>query len=183
MTGLHPDFRAVLFDIDGTLLRATRRSEYREEMCAMLRRIFGTEGELRRVDFAGRTDLSIYREALETHGFTVEDIRTGLPQLKAASVEIVDRMSREGEVFRLCAGVRPLLEAVSGDGRFVCTLLTGNLEDLAMAKLRSVGLAQYFPVRGAYGSDAEDRNRLPAIAAQRFFDQLGRDLPAERMII
>jgi len=185
-TGTEPargGLRAILFDIDGTLLRAARRLEYRELMCAMLAQIFGTEGRLREVDFSGRTDPAIYREALAHAGIDGERLREAIPRLEEASVEIVHRMARTGPAFLLCPGVRELLEALSADDRFVLTLLTGNLERLAHAKLQAAGIGEYFRVRGAYGSDDEDRDRLPAIAARRLAEHLGRPLPAERMII
>jgi phosphoglycolate phosphatase-like HAD superfamily hydrolase len=178
-----PGFRAILFDIDGTLLRPARRREYRDMMCRMLVDIFGTEGKLREVDFSGRTDLAIYREALEPAGMDGNQIRRNLPRLEEASVDIIRRMSSSGEVFKLCAGVRELLEALSRDDRFVSTLLTGNFESLALSKLHAAGIGRYFNVRGAYGSDAEDRNQLPAIAAQRLIEQFGEPLAPERMTI
>jgi len=180
---LHPDQRAVLFDIDGTLLRGTRGREYREEICRMLVELFGTEGRLRDVDFAGRTDLSIYREALEPAGIDPSVIRDRLPELQEGSVEVVRRMSRTGQVFYLCAGVRELLDELSNNGHFALSLLTGNLEKLARTKLHDAGIGGYFRLRGAFGSDAEDRNQLPAIAASRLAEQLGRPVPPQRMII
>ena len=180
---LHPDLRVVLFDIDGTLLRGSRRREYREMIGRMLVEIFGTEGRLQEVDFSGRTDLSIYREALECAGIPASLIRSRLPLLEAGSVEIVRRMSASAEVFHLCTGVRELLEALTQTDRFVPSLLTGNLERLALIKLQSAGIGHYFPIRGAYGSDAEDRNLLPAIAARRVCEQLGEEIPPHRMLI
>ncbi len=180
---LRQDFRAVLFDIDGTLMRAARRGEYRELMCRMLVDIFGTEGDLRNVDFSGRTDQAIYREALERAGIGPDQIRARLPELGIRTVAIVTRMAEKGEVFRLCPGVELLLEALAGDNRFVTAVLTGNLEELALAKLGAAGIGRYFFLRGAYGSDAEDRNRLPAIAALRLSDQIGAPVTARRMVI
>jgi phosphoglycolate phosphatase-like HAD superfamily hydrolase len=65
----------------------------------------------------------------------------------------------------------------------VPSLLTGNLERLAETKLKLVGLWRYFKVRGAFGSDHEDRHRLPAIAAQRITDYFGHTLEADRFIV
>jgi len=174
---------AVLFDVDGTLLRNVRRREYREMMCRMIVDIFGTEGNLRKVDFAGRTDLSIFQEALQSEGIDGAEIRSKLPELKAYSVKIVSQMSRDGDLFQLCDGVIPLLEAISQDERIAATLLTGNLEDLAHEKMKVVGISSYFSLRGAYGSDADDRNQLPAIAAVRLEEQLGEPVPPHRMVI
>ena len=106
-----------------------------------------------------------------------------LPVLRVRAAEIVHEITVEDEIFVLCPGVLPLLEALKGDDRFVSALLTGNIEELAGAKLQAVGIGEYFPLRGAYGSDAEDRNALPAIAAQRLRNQIGRPILPHRMVI
>src|SRR5215813_1587665 len=117
--------RVVLFDIDGTLIKTVRRGEYRGLIHSMLLDVFGTCGRISEVDFAGRTDLAIYREALECEGITPALIRERLPLVEAATVEILNYLSSTGEVFRLCPGVQELLEALSDDKRFVTALLTG----------------------------------------------------------
>jgi phosphoglycolate phosphatase-like HAD superfamily hydrolase len=178
-----PEFRAVLFDIDGTLMRAARRGEYRALMGRLLVKVFGTEGILRRVDFSGRTDLAIFREALEPEGIGREDIRAKLTELRAQAADVLPPRSGDTAIFNLCPGVGPLLDRLSSDRRFVLAILSGNLEELARAKLRSAGIDTYFPVRGAYGSDAEDRNELPAIASERLGEQLGTPVPPQRIVI
>lgn len=180
---LTTDLRVVLFDIDGTLIKTVRRGEYRGLIHAMLLEVFGTCGRISEVDFAGKTDLAIYREALECEGVTPEQIRDRLPLVEAATVEILTHLASTGEVFRLCTGVLDLLEALAADSRFVTTLLTGNVEGLAEAKLRVAGIWSYFKVRGAFGSDDEDRNRLPAVAAHRINAHLGQSLPPDRFIV
>ncbi len=177
------DPRVILFDIDGTLIRAVRRPEYRGRIRQMLNDVFGTCGRISEVDFSGKTDLAIYREALECEGITPQMIRERLPVLEAFMVEMLGELAATGEVFRLCAGVGQLLETLSADQRFVSSLLTGNVEKLAEAKLRVAGIWQYFELRGAFGSDAEERNHLPEIAARRIGEQLGRTLAPERFII
>jgi phosphoglycolate phosphatase-like HAD superfamily hydrolase len=177
------EVRAVLFDIDGTLIKTLRRVEYRGLIHAMLMEIFGTCGTINQVDFAGKTDLAIYREALECEGITPAQIRQRLPIVEAAMVEILNRLASTGEVFRLCPGVGELLEALSTDSRFLPSLLTGNVEKLAEAKLRVAGIWHYFRGRGAFGSDDEERNHLPAIAAARINAHLGQPLKPDRFII
>jgi len=177
------DVRVILFDIDGTLIRAVRRPEYRGRIRQMLIDVFGTCGRIAEVDFGGKTDLAIYREALECEGFTPAQIREYLPRLETTMVEILDELAATGEVFRLCAGVSQLLEALAADARFVTSLLTGNVERLAEAKLRVVGILQYFKGRGAFGSDAEERDHLPEIAATRMNEHLGVRLPPSQFVI
>jgi phosphoglycolate phosphatase-like HAD superfamily hydrolase len=177
------DRRVILFDIDGTLIKAVRRPEYRGRMRGMLEEVFGSCGRISEVDFGGRTDLSIYREALECEGITAAEIRERLPQMETLMVALIEEMEATGEVYRLCAGVRELLASLASDSRFVTSLLTGNAERLAEAKLRVSGIHHYFQSRGAFGSDAEERDHLPAIAAQRINERLGLTLAPERFII
>jgi phosphoglycolate phosphatase-like HAD superfamily hydrolase len=175
--------KVLLFDIDGTLIRPVRRAEYRGAMHDMLVQVFGTYGRLNEMEFGGKTDLSIYREALEPAGVCYETICERLPAIEDAMVDLLDRMAATGEVYRLCPGVLELLDATSRDDRFVVSLLTGNVEKLAAAKLRVAGIGHYFQRRGSYGSDAENRDHLPAIAAERLNACLGLTLPPERFII
>lgn len=177
------DVRVVLFDIDGTLIKTVRRREYRDLIHAMLLEVFGTCGRISEVDFAGKTDLAIYREALECEGITPSQIRERLPLVEAATAEILNQLASTGDVFTLCPGVQELLEALAVDSRFLTTLLTGNVEKLAEAKLRVSGIWHYFEVRGAFGSDDEERNHLPAVAAERINAHLGQALTPERFII
>lgn len=175
--------KILLFDIDGTLIRAVRRPEYRSLIHDMLTDIFGTCGRIAEVDFGGRTDLSIYREALECEGITMEMIHHHLPVVEARMVKILEGLAATGEVFKLCAGVRELLDAINEDKELLPSLLTGNVEKLAEAKLQVVGIHHYFRGRGAFGSDAENRDHLPEIAAQRMRQHLGKDIEPEQFVV
>ncbi|HYP27525.1 MAG TPA: HAD hydrolase-like protein [Blastocatellia bacterium] len=180
---LSENFRVLLFDIDGTLIRTVRRPEYRGLMREMLMEVFGTCGRIADVDFGGKTDLAIYREALECEGVSYDLIRERLPGLEARMVEILNELAKTGELFRLCPGVRELLDALSDRPHLFPSLLTGNVEKLAEAKLRVAGIWHYFRGRGAFGGDAEDRNHLPAFAAERLSEHLGHRLSPERFVI
>lgn len=66
-------------------------------------------------------------------------------------------------------GIPELLEELAGmPERFRLSLLTGNFEPVARLKLERAGLGSYFPAgQGAFGSDAEAREQLPAVARER----------------
>jgi len=175
--------RILLFDVDGTLINAVRRREYRGLVRGKLEQIFGTCGRLDQVDFAGKTDLAIYHEALECEGFTIEMVIKKVPDLEAGMAEVLASMAASGAVFELCTGVRELLNALAIDNRFITSLLTGNLAKLAEAKLRLAGIWEYFRCCGAFGDDHPERDHLPAIAAARFSQQLGEELRPDRFVI
>ena len=65
-------------------------------------------------------------------------------------------------------GVSELLEWLGERESVQLGLLTGNYEPVARLKLSRAGLGRHFPSgQGAFGSDAEDRAALPAIARRR----------------
>ncbi|MEW6730286.1 MAG: HAD hydrolase-like protein [Acidobacteriota bacterium] len=185
MTTTNGDLRILLFDIDGTLLVPVRRGIYTAQVRRALIDIFGTAGIISEVSFGGKTDLQILREALTVEGITPEQIHAALPAIEDRFTAILKEMENDGPIFTCCPGVVALLESLSQESRYLLSILTGNVEPLAWAKLQSVGLAHYFQQRGAFGSDGEDRLILPAIAAQRITEALGGAAlaPAQFVII
>jgi phosphoglycolate phosphatase len=176
--------RVLLFDIDGTLVTAAPGRGYRREIQRVLETVFGTAGALDRVDFGGKTDLLILREALEPAGVDVGLIRERLVEWQELFVELSERLGRDAPLFVPCGGTRELLARLDGDERYALSVLTGNLEPMATVKLSAVGYEGFFRLRGAYGSDHEDRNALPAIASERIRAQTGRDYaPADFVIV
>lgn len=164
----------VLFDIDGTLLTAAgagKRAIHRA-----LRDVFGGVGP---ADywFDGKTDPQIVRDLMrhEGHSDAVIDERLG-----EVLVRYRDRLSIElqdpAHLPIVHPGVPELLEALESRNDVVVGLLTGNIEEGATQKLRAVGLDPIRFVIGAFGSDHEHRLELPAIAASRARNHLGRDV-------
>jgi phosphoglycolate phosphatase-like HAD superfamily hydrolase len=173
----------LLFDIDGTILVPAPGRGYRREIKAALTKVYGTAGRIDEVRFAGKTDLSILREALEPEGVMPEVIRERLGEWEASFIELTTRLDREAPLFVACAGVCELLATLDRDERYALSILTGNLEPMAAIKLAAVGLGGHFRLRGAYGSDHEDRNALPAIASARIAAQIGREYAPEQFVI
>lgn len=155
--------RLVLFDIDGTLLSAGGISA--RALSATLREIFGTEGASASYDYSGKTDPQIVRELMGEAGFAEAEIEARLEAaLERYRARLLAWLRPEDVTAK--AGVRPLLEALAAEPKVTLGLLTGNLEPCARAKLAPLGVNRYFPF-GAFGSDHEDRYRLPAVALER----------------
>jgi phosphoglycolate phosphatase-like HAD superfamily hydrolase len=169
----------VLFDIDGTLVSAGPPS-LRAFRAALLE-VFGVAGPMDAFDYSGKTDPQIVRELMEAAGIAVERMTSERPRALSLYTEGLGRGLRAGDV-RMKPGVPALLEALAGRPEVQLGLLTGNLEPCARLKLSPVDLNRFFPL-GAYGSDDEDRYRLPPIAVARAFDHTGRRFVGTDVVI
>lgn len=159
--------RLILFDIDGTLLTtdgAAKRAFHRA-----LLGVFGTAGPITTHQFDGKTDPQIARELLSIAGLTDSVIDGGFVAFWPAYLrELANELARPGHRTRRFPGVPELIDALAArSDDVILGLLTGNIEAGASLKLRSAGLDAARFRLGAYGSDRERRDELPAIAIER----------------
>ncbi|RMF58669.1 MAG: HAD family hydrolase [Bacteroidetes bacterium] len=171
--------KLLLFDIDGTLL--TIQGAGREALEAALHDLLGRPVSTEAITFSGKTDPQILREILEHHGL-YDATRNGMFErmLEAYRSQLEARLHPER--FILYPGVRSLLEQLARRHDVCLGLVTGNLEPLAYAKLRVVGLDRFFPF-GAFGSDHPDRRRLPPIAIDRAHRLVGHPFAPDDVIV
>lgn len=180
------DLRILLWDIDGTLIRSVRAGAFKEYTIPVLESVFGTAGRLSEMSVSGMTDLQIVGEALAAEGFTPEQIRGRLAELRERYLAELERVTRDaggGPVFELLPGAREALAAVAGHPRYLSALLTGNVEPAARLKIRLFGLEEFFPLPGAFGDDSHDRRDLPRLAHERIQRHLGLDLRPVQFIV
>ena len=169
--------KLIIFDIDGTLLTVDR-AVTRGVVAAVLSEVHGYDGTLPEYDYSGRTDRRILLDLSALAGC---DSDGRLEELEHSLVANWSRALRPGNI-TIHPGVHVLLEKlVAADGVAV-GILTGNLEPAAHLKLRLAGLDHYFSF-GAYGSDALDRDELPAIALERARAALDVDVHHDRAVI
>jgi phosphoglycolate phosphatase-like HAD superfamily hydrolase len=156
----------VLFDIDGTLLlRASR--EHAAALRDALAQVYGVSVAAP-VPAAGRTDTAIARDLATLAGVRAERFELGLEQFKETCRALFAARCPPSLDDRLAPGMRELLEQLAARGDVRCSLVTGNYEAVARLKLERAGIGHHFaPGQGAFGSDAESRNELPAIARAR----------------
>jgi phosphoglycolate phosphatase len=163
--------KLVLFDIDGTLLN-TQGAGSRAFRRAMME-VYGETGPIDTYEFHGRTDPQIARELLRMAGFEDARIDPHFAALWGAYLkELEVELARAENGVGVLAGVTALLDALHQTGDHLVALLTGNIEPGARLKLGSAGLWGRFDL-GAYGSDHERRDHLPAVAVQRALDRSG----------
>lgn len=175
--------KLILFDIDGTLLSSDGAGK-RAIRSALLAEA-GTAGPIDdgyRLD--GKTDPQIVRELLAAAGHPHADDVGRVAAVCRRYVKLLgDELAASAGKSRTYPGVPALLDLIERRADAVLGLLTGNLAEGAALKLRAVGLD---PARfrvAAYGSDAAERVRLPAIAAERAKTLLGRTVTGCDLVI
>jgi phosphoglycolate phosphatase len=156
--------RLILWDIDGTLIRAG----------AIGAAIFDRALELAigvppagMVSMGGKTDPQIVREHLEL--MEVADIDGRLPVILGhLEREMAAGAGSLADGGYALPGVPELLARLAGVSGVRQSVLTGNIAPNAVVKLAAFGLDRWLDLEvGAYGSDHADRNQLVPIAIDR----------------
>lgn len=158
-----------LFDIDGTL---TWGGPAKEAFQEGLEEVFGTAGPIDNHDFSGKTDPQIARELMGRAGVDASTFEGSAEALWDAYLVRLEARIASAPVTVLPGAAR-LVRHLHEQDEVCLALVTGNLERGARLKLGSVGLERFFPV-GAFGSDHEERNRLPGVAIERASLHFGR---------
>lgn len=154
--------RAVLFDIDGTILvtggagGAAWQRAFEE--------LHGVEANVSEHTDAGMTDPEIaaiiFREVIGSEGSPEERARVMAAYLK----HLPDTVA-ESDGYRTMPGIEQLLDDLIDAGTLL-GLVTGNIEAAAHVKLARAGFNRFFSF-GGYGSDSADRTELTKAALRR----------------
>jgi phosphoglycolate phosphatase-like HAD superfamily hydrolase len=154
--------RAVLFDIDGTLLVTGGAGGVAWQRA--FEELHGVEADIAEHTDAGMTDPEIaaiiFREVIGREGSPEERAKAigcylkHLPDAVAAS-----------DGYRVMPGIEALLPRLIEDG-VLLGLVTGNIEAAAHIKLARGHLNRFFSF-GGYGSDSADRTEVTKAALSR----------------
>lgn len=135
------------------------------------RKIFGVEVSIDAANHHGCTDAMVSERTLGTLGISAADADAAWPRVSEAMVEYFSTLDDDAIRLglELLPGVAELLAALSAAEDCVVGLVTGNLEPIAWAKMRGLGIAHFFSVPrvGGFGSDHADRDVLVTTALQR----------------
>jgi phosphoglycolate phosphatase len=172
--------RLILFDIDGTLTRTQNGYLPFNEAIA---NTFGITGDIRTVVPDGNTDPLIVQDIFAKACVTTVIEDTDWQRFTLSlSERYFDHVRRGTVMITALPGALELVQALSADGDFVPSVVTGNFEATAEVKLQAARLAPYLR-RGAYASDSAHRPDLPAIAKKRWEEHVGRNLSSEQCIV
>jgi phosphoglycolate phosphatase-like HAD superfamily hydrolase len=117
-------------------------------------------------------------------GFDDAEIDARMPAVLAEYLlGLHDQLAAAPESVAVYAGVHALLDTLEARRDVVVGLLTGNIEGGAHAKLEAAAVGRARFRVGAFGSDHERRDALPAIARDRAARLLGRDVAGDSLVI
>jgi phosphoglycolate phosphatase-like HAD superfamily hydrolase len=176
----------LLFDIDGTLIRASPKAHQRA-MLAAVQEVYEVsfgpdEDPIGEVVPNGKTDRQIVREMLEPRGVSHHRIDAGFPEFERIACELHSASRDDVLVGDERDRTAAVLRSLADDGHTLA-LLTGNLEPIARHKMDLAGLGKFFaPGQGGFGSDAEVRAELVTIARGRAGAN-GRPHPREDTVV
>ena len=169
--------KAVLFDIDGTLLHTGGAGA--EAWQRAFRELYGVEANIEEHTHAGMTDPEIaeivFREVLGRPGSAAERaeaIGCYLGHLANAVAE--------SQGYYVIEGIEELLPRLIDEG-ILLGVVTGNIEPAAHIKLARGDLDKYFTF-GGYGSDSRSRTALTKKALERGAEVSGKPLDPDQTI-
>ncbi len=174
----------VLWDVDYTLLAADGVG--RDLYEAALDEMYGLRlpGSLR--SFAGRTDSAIALEVLTLAGIP-EPLQQLLPFqafLSARADQLATDVRRRGRVMPGAAEALAAMAAARPGGEVIQSLLTGNLPELARAKLTALELTEHVDLSiGAYGDVSAVRADLVHVARRNAAARHGGEFPGRDTIL
>ena len=156
----------AFFDIDNTLIQSS--SGHVAALLGAIREVYGLEVSINVINHHGMTDQEIITRILAEYEVNLADIGTGLQDcLDCMPVKYSAIV--ESEKIVMMEGVLNLLTQLEQNG-IILGLVTGNLEKIARAKLKKIGIDHFFRI-GGFGSDHINRTNLVKIAVQRAEEQ------------
>ncbi|MBI5408383.1 MAG: haloacid dehalogenase-like hydrolase [Nitrospirae bacterium] len=150
----------ILFDIDGTLITAGGAGT--RSLNLAFHALFKIEDAFKDITMAGKTDIQIIKEGLDTHGFSMDGNVDKMTEMYLQFLQ--EKINNPWKMMK--PGIVDLLDLLKDHG-MPLGLLTGNLKEGARIKLAPFRLNEYF-LDGAFGSDDEDRDNLLPIAVEKF---------------
>lgn len=171
----------VLFDIDGTLLRAGDPLHQRAFVEAF-EEVYGLPVTLEGVQMAGMLDANIARTLFDIYELDHSEADTLLDRMMTSMGGRYRKAVMEIELReRLLPSVSEAVKACAERG-WATGVLTGNARSVAYAKLERSGLADLL-VTGAYGDSARERGHLVEIAIAAVEEAVGHRFSPEETVL
>ena len=152
----------AFFDIDNTLIQSS--SGHVAALLWAIKEVYGLEVRIDVINHHGMTDQEIIIGILEKYRVDTDSIKSRLKDcLKSMPLKYAEIV--ESEKIVMMEGAVDLISKLEHND-FVLGLVTGNLEKIARAKLKKIGIDHFFKI-GGFGSDHINRTNLVKIAIKR----------------
>jgi len=169
--------KAVLFDIDGTLL--TTGGAGAAAWSKAFQEVHGVPVDIERVTESGMTDSEVAAASLRSI-LKREPTRDDIEEVRQLYLGHLAEAVRQSERYRLSPGIVECLERLSAAG-YLLGLTTGNIEPAARIKLERGDLNRFFEF-GGFGSDSNIRSELTMKAVERGIQASGGQMTIENFI-
>ena len=170
--------RAVLFDVDGTLISSGGAGAASWRMA--FDDLYGVPADIGRYTDAGMTEPEVasitFRNVLGRDPSEDE-----LARLMSTRMRHLRQTVAESKTFRVLPGVRATLDRLEAAG-YLLGVTTGGMEEAARIKLARANLDHYFSF-GGFGSDSGDRIELTRRALERASVLLGEPLDPRQVLV
>lgn len=144
--------KLILWDIDGTLLNCG--SDGTEALNKTFKDMYGVEDAFLSAGIGSKMDYDIIRNIMESNDIYEKNF----DNIKKCYCENLEFILKEDHNKTVLPGIERLLEEIESSPKFYQTLITSNLKEGAMIKLRSVGLDRYFKNKaGGFGDTSEEK--------------------------
>lgn len=164
--------KLLLFDVDLTLINSGGAG--RKAMMRAFEELFGGSNGLKKVSFAGRTDVAILKDGLKQRGVAWSSERER--QFKQRYLGYLQtEIEKPSASKHMEPGIPELLPQLHDRDDVTLALLTGNWREGAQIKLQHFKLLHFFRF-GAFADDSEFRENLPGVAYQRFRDMFDLEI-------
>jgi len=165
--------KLLLFDVDLTLINSGGAG--RKAMMRAFEELFGGSNGLKKVSFAGRTDVAIFKDGLKQRGVEWSpDKETQFKERYLAYLKT--EIEKPNSSKHIEPGIPELLSQLHAQEEVTLALLTGNWRQGAQIKLEHFELFHFFRF-GAFADDSEFREKLPGIAYERFRRIFDKEIP------
>ena len=156
--------RLYLFDIDNTLLNSGGAGA--KAMTLAFEEIFGVPDAFAGIEYTGRSDIAIFRDAALAHSL---DVNGPFPELldrfRESYFSFLPQTLRQNPG-RVMPGMPEVLAALQVTPGAHLGLATGNFSLSARLKLEYYGLQRFFQT-GGFGEDSDERAKIVARAIER----------------